>query len=91
MVINRIKEFVDGRKMTVYHFRKLTEVSEPTAYRLYNDPCLVPSGNVLEAIYRAFPETTPNDWLAFVSEDEAKKLKNQLARIKARKQQKDAA
>ena len=91
MVINKIKEFVDAQNITVYHFRKVTEVSEPTAYRLYNDPFLVPSGNVLEAMYKAFPQTTPNDWLAFISEDEAKNLKTQLARAKARKQKREAA
>lgn len=84
-MINRIKDFVDSRSMTVYQFWKKTEVTEPTAYRLYKDPFLIPSGKVLEAIHKAFPDTTPNDWLAFVTEEEAQKLAKQIQRTKEKK------
>ena len=67
-VLNRIKEFADSRGLTAYALWKSTTLSEPTVYRLYNDPSLVPSGKVLEGFAVAFPDTTPNDWLKFESD-----------------------
>ncbi len=67
-MLNRIKEFADSRGLTAYALWKATTLSEPTVYRLYNDPSLVPSGKVLEGFAVAFPDTTPNDWLKFESE-----------------------
>lgn len=67
-VLNRLKEFADARGLTAYALWKATNLSEPTVYRLYKDPSLVPSGKVLEGLATAFPDTTPNDWLKFVSE-----------------------
>lgn len=84
-MINKIKNVVDSRGITVYQFWKATGVTEPTAYRLYKDPFLIPSGKVLEAMHRAYPDTTPNDWLAFVSEEEKQKLKKQLVRSETKK------
>ena len=82
--INRIREFVDSRGMTVDQFWKAAEaaggLTEPTAYRLYKDPFSIPSGKVLDAIHEAFPEVTPNDFLAFVSEKEAEKIRRQKKR-----------
>lgn len=64
-VLNRVKEFADSRGLTAYALWKATGLSEPTVYRLYKDPSLVPSGKVLEGFAIAFPDTTPNDWLKF--------------------------
>jgi Cro/C1-type HTH DNA-binding domain len=64
-VLNRIKEFCDDRELTAYALWKATKLSEPTVYRLYKDPTLIPSGKVLEGLAEAFPDTTPNDWLKF--------------------------
>jgi len=64
-VLNRLKEFADTRELTAYALWKATTLSEPTVYRLYKDPSLIPSGKVLEGLAVAFPETTPNDWLKF--------------------------
>lgn len=69
-VINRIKEFADSRGLTAYALWKATNLSEPTVYRLYKDPTLIPSGKVLEGLAEAFPDTTPNDWLRFEREQE---------------------
>lgn len=64
-VLNRIKEFCDDRGLTAYALWKSTKLSEPTVYRLYKEPELIPSGKVLEGLAEAFPDTTPNDWLKF--------------------------
>lgn len=69
-VLNRLKEFADDRGLTAYALWKATSLSEPTVYRLYKDPTLIPSGKVLEGLAEAFPDTTPNDWLKFEQEHE---------------------
>ena len=66
-VINRLKEVADSNRLTAYALWKATKLSEPTIYRLYKNPDLIPSGKVLEGLGEAFPETTPNDWLKFVN------------------------
>ena len=68
-MLNRIKEFADSRGLTAYALWKATTLSEPTVYRLYNDPTLIPSGKVLEGFAVAFPDSSPNDWLKFDSGD----------------------
>ncbi|MBD2093528.1 helix-turn-helix transcriptional regulator [Microcoleus sp. FACHB-1515] len=64
-MLNRLKEFADAKGLTAYALWKSTSLSEPTVYRLYKDPSLIPSGKVLEGLATAFPDTTPNDWLKF--------------------------
>ncbi len=64
-MLNRVKEFAEARGLTAYALWKATTLSEPTVYRLYKDPSLVPSGKVLEGFAEAFPDTCPNDWLRF--------------------------
>ena len=65
-MINRIKEFLDNRPDPIagnpstspYRFWKDTQLSRTTAYRLYNDPSYIPTGDVLEKIcstYRIKP------------------------------------
>ncbi len=89
-VINRVREFVDSRAMTAYQFWKAVEkgggMTEPTAYRLYNNPFQIPSGKALESIYQAYPDTTPNDWIAFISDTEAAKIRKAMEREKRKKQ-----
>lgn len=68
-VINTIKQFVDSREMTPYHFWKVTGIAQATAYRLYKNPSDIPSGNVLDAIFKAFPEARPNDLLRYVPDE----------------------
>mgnify|MGYP002716001828 CR=1 FL=1 len=86
-VINRIKEFVDSRGMTVYQFWKAASsaggLTEPTAYRLYKDPFAIPSGKVMDSIYKAFPEVNPGDLLAFIPDEEAEKLRNHMEKSKS--------
>lgn len=69
-MLNRVKEFADSHGMTAYALYKTTNVSEPTIYRLYSNPELIPSGKVLEAFCKTFPDSTPNDWLKFASDKE---------------------
>jgi transcriptional regulator with XRE-family HTH domain len=68
-VLNRLKEFADSRGMTAYALFKAADVSEPTIYRLYSNPELIPSGKVLQALADAFPDSTPNDFLKFEKEE----------------------
>lgn len=49
-VINTIKEFVDGRGLTRYQFRKDTGIAQRTAYDLYGNPFQLPSSTVLTKI-----------------------------------------
>jgi predicted DNA-binding transcriptional regulator AlpA len=67
-VLNRLKEFADSKGLTAYALWKATRLSEPTIYRLYSNPSLVPSGKVLEGLADGFPDTEPNDWLKFVTD-----------------------
>lgn len=75
-MFNRIKEFlstcpdsVTGKPLTsAYRFWQDTQLSRSTAYRLYNDPSYIPTGDVLEKIcssYRIKPgvilDWEPND------------------------------
>lgn len=69
-VINTIKEFIDSRGMTPYQFWKATGLAQATAYRLYKNPADIPSGSVMEAIFKAFPDTEPNDLIRFVPNEE---------------------
>lgn len=68
-MINTIKQFVDNREMTPYQFWKVTGIAQATAYRLYKNPSDIPSGNVLDAIFKAFPEAQPNDLMAYVPDE----------------------
>lgn len=65
---NRIKEFVDSRKITVYQFWKDTGISRTTAYALYNEPDQYPGKNVMEAICNAY-KVQPGDLLTWVPKE----------------------
>ena len=63
-VFNRIKEYLElrpdpitGASVTsAYRFWKETGLSRATAYRIYNDPSYVPTGEVLNSICNAYKE-----------------------------------
>ncbi|MBP0022311.1 MAG: helix-turn-helix transcriptional regulator [Cyanobacteria bacterium SBLK] len=84
-VLNRVKEFADSRGLTAYALWKQTVLSEPTVYRLYNNPQFIPSGKVLQGFAEAFPDSTPNDWLKF----EKKKTKRGTKASKQAKEEEE--
>lgn len=63
-VKNMIKEFIDSRKLTVYQFWKQTGIAQATAYRLYNKPNYVPTGDILTAICKTYG-VQPGDILIY--------------------------
>jgi len=67
-VRNRIKEFVDGRGLTVYQFRQMTGIANKTAYDLYNDPGQYPGKNVMAKICSTY-EIQPGELLEWVKND----------------------
>ncbi|MBD2025263.1 hypothetical protein [Leptolyngbya sp. FACHB-711] len=67
---NRVKEFADRRNLTPYGLWKAVNrsgstLSETTVRKLCNDPSIIPTGKVLQDLAKAFPRSTPNDWLKF--------------------------
>lgn len=58
-VKNKIKNFLDERKITPYRFRQQVGLAQRTAYDLYNNPNQLPSSTVLSRIcdtYQVPPE-----------------------------------
>jgi hypothetical protein len=61
-VFNRVKEFLETRPDPVtgnsftspYRFWKDTKLSRATAYRLYNDPTYIPTGDVLNKVCSSY-------------------------------------
>ena len=72
-VTNRLKEFADRKNLTAYGLWRRTNLSQDTVYRLYNDPSRIPSSKVLQELAKAFPFSTPNDWLKFGSVDKERR------------------
>jgi len=76
-MFNRIKEYLDKRpdpvtgepRTSAYRFWKETGLSRATAYRLYNDSKYIPTGEVWNAICRAYGEQ-PGIFVRYVSERE---------------------
>jgi len=66
---NKIKELVENRGITPYRFWKDTGLSQPTAYRLCRDMQAVPTGEVLEAICKAY-NVQPGDLLEYIPDGE---------------------
>lgn len=55
---NTIKQFLDKKGITRYQLQKETGIGHSTAYRLYDDPTLIPQKPVLDKIcdfYRCYP------------------------------------
>lgn len=61
-VINKIKQFVDNKGMSVYQFWKEAKIAQRTAYDLYNNPNQLPNATVLKKICDTY-EIQPNEIL----------------------------
>ncbi len=62
-VRNKIKKLLDSREKTRYWLWKATNLSQNTAYRLYNDPTYIPGGDVMEVVCMAL-DVQPGDFLS---------------------------
>jgi DNA-binding Xre family transcriptional regulator len=67
-VRNTIKDFVDRLGISVYEFRKRTQIAQSTAYSLYNNPDQLPNSSVISKICDAF-EIQPNEILRWEKKD----------------------
>lgn len=65
---NTLKEFIDGRGLTVYQFCKETGLPNNTGYRLYNNPRSIPTGEVMDAILNTYSDASIQDLLRHVRE-----------------------
>jgi DNA-binding Xre family transcriptional regulator len=65
-IVNTIAEFAqaEGCK-NAYEFWKITGLSQPTAYRLYNHPEAFPSKETQDAICKAF-NAQPGDFMRYI-------------------------
>jgi DNA-binding Xre family transcriptional regulator len=64
-VRNKIKQFLESRKITVYRFRLDTGIAQRTAYDLCNDPDQLPGSNVLSKICDTY-RIQPNEVLEWI-------------------------
>jgi DNA-binding Xre family transcriptional regulator len=64
-VRNTLAQFIEARGITPYRFWKDTGVSQPTAYRLCRNQKDIPTGDVMDAICRAY-NLQPGDFLEYV-------------------------
>lgn len=62
---NKVKQFLDGKGITRYQFRKDTGIAQRTAYDLYDKPEQLPSSTVLAKICGAY-EVQPGELLEWV-------------------------
>ncbi len=70
-MINTIAEFAERHGCrNAYEFMKRSQISQPTAYRLWNNPQAYPSRDVQEMICKTF-DAQPGDFLRYVPEDNA--------------------
>lgn len=69
-VKNRLREFVEERRISVYRFWKDTGLSRPTAYRVCKDPDYPLAGEVLDKICDAY-KIQPGEILYWVPKEEA--------------------
>lgn len=63
---NKIRQFVEGRNISVYRFRKDTGIAVATAYRIFNCSRQIPSIAVLEKICCAY-KVQPGELLEWVN------------------------
>ncbi|MBW4619332.1 MAG: helix-turn-helix transcriptional regulator [Cyanosarcina radialis HA8281-LM2] len=68
-VRNKIKDFIEFQGISVYQFRKLTGISNATAYALTNKPDQYPSKDVMDKICSAF-KVQPSDLLEWLEDNE---------------------
>lgn len=69
-VRNRIKHLVDGMEKTRYQFWKETNLSQNTAYRLYDEPDYIPGPTVMDKICKAYPGIQPGDFVVYIPDQE---------------------
>ena len=75
-VRNKVKEYVSKipdpvkphQTISAYRFWQMTGLARATAYRVYNDPTYVPTGDVLDAICSTFQEQ-PGVFLVWTPSD----------------------
>jgi hypothetical protein len=67
-VRNVIKEFVDGRGISVYQFRAETGISPKTAYDLYNNSDQLPGSTVLSKLCDRY-KTQPTAFIRWFEEE----------------------
>ena len=72
-MINKVKNLVDSKGISVYKFRQETGIAPTTAYELYNNPKHLPSIRVLERVCESY-EIQPNDVLEIVSWKDYQKI-----------------
>lgn len=70
-VRNRIKNFIEANKITVYQFGKNSGISQTTAYALYHNPEQRPSPSVLDKICDCY-EIQPGEILEWVPPEKVK-------------------
>lgn len=66
---NRIKEFVDSRKLTIRQFWKDIGISRTTAYALYNNPDQYLAKNVMNAVCTTY-RVQPGELMVWVPDSE---------------------
>ena len=68
-VRNTIKEFIQGRGISVYRFRQDIGVSQSTAYELVSNPSRIPNGDVLNKICEKY-QVQPGVLIAWIPDCE---------------------
>lgn len=69
---NTLKDFIDGRGITVYQFCKETGLPNNTGYRLYKNPRSIPTGDVLDTILNTYSDVRIQDILGHKRETASK-------------------
>ena len=64
-MINKIRQFLDGRDVTPYRFQKEVGIATGTAYALYNNPNQLPSSTVLSKICDTY-KVQPGELLEWI-------------------------
>jgi transcriptional regulator with XRE-family HTH domain len=75
-VVNRLKEFLTEKGISVYRFRLDLDMSQTTAYKLVNNPKQIPSGEVLGKIcdYYSVPVQKIIEWIPPLDNEKASEL-----------------
>lgn len=67
---NTIRKFVERQGITAYALSKRTGLPLNTVYRLVNNPEVIPSGEVMDAILNEFDCASISDLLLHIKETE---------------------
>jgi hypothetical protein len=65
---NTLRQFIEKRAMTPYTLSKCTSLPLNTIYRLVNDPCVIPTGKVMDIILNSFDDAYVTDILGRADE-----------------------